>query len=415
MSNMDKYMRRTRFIGKLRLDILLAKKLVLLDTQVLDGSLFLRENPEDIKVLTSRVLDGIDVPLEIRSRTGNLNESIVKFIKSDKLPHLKGFTFSALGDEKQRELVHIELKKRSSSEISNWKDFINLVRDILKGTDTSYVDAIERGWSNWTSAKDMFSVVPWIPGWDIEATIKHHPFRDSENLTSVGFAAYDFLQSNLGDRNLVILHFSQLRRLYTKDQEILDELDQLETWFNRCYNKTAARQHLCLETEPILDIMTAIRRKDLSGIYTLAGGYDLPSSERIPLEIDDLFYRLGRMESGKFTEICHNNYPHLDGWWRNRNIDDFKRAFEPLAYEMLNIKPPEEFRPEPNTVTTSSLTGAAIGASTGDLKGFTAGILFGALLPLLVSYGMQMWQAREVGNLKQRVFDLINARDELHG
>ncbi|MCZ6607959.1 MAG: hypothetical protein O7A64_09875, partial [Alphaproteobacteria bacterium] len=62
-----------RVLGRMRLDIMLACKLVILDTQLLDGSFLLDQRPEQLLSLLTRVDSDKHPPIEVRARSTSLH------------------------------------------------------------------------------------------------------------------------------------------------------------------------------------------------------------------------------------------------------------------------------------------------------------------------------------------------------
>lgn len=107
-------------LGKLRLDILLYNKIVLTDTQVLDGTLFRYITPSEFYEKLTRTTN--DFPVEIKSRENTLAGSLIRILKPTNGAYLKEFVFSIIDDEQERENVSKEITNIKADSLNNWED-----------------------------------------------------------------------------------------------------------------------------------------------------------------------------------------------------------------------------------------------------------------------------------------------------
>ena len=234
---------RELFRGRLRLDTLLHKKLVLTDAMILDGRYFLDETPNELLEFVKRSDKDEDPPIEIRTRSVKLEDALIGLVKKPGDDNLKPFQFSAIEDDEQREHVTEELEKRSESEVTDWTDILKLFREME--VDKENVERLENSWAVWFEAqkKSYLCTKPWNSEFSFDNTISQllTERQQETGILTPGLATdfSNFIKYNYNNRSSIE---SEVKKSYSAERSESDknELIRIWNWYDRCYLATIA-------------------------------------------------------------------------------------------------------------------------------------------------------------------------------
>jgi hypothetical protein len=97
---------RLEFLGSLRFDSILSKRLIVPDSHLLDGRFFLSLSASSLRAEIGRPFhgftdDGLSLPIVLRLRRPTLRETVAEFLRTDD-EHLNGFSFKTIPNEQAR-------------------------------------------------------------------------------------------------------------------------------------------------------------------------------------------------------------------------------------------------------------------------------------------------------------------------
>lgn len=333
---------RYRFLGKLRLDSILSKTVVLADTQLLDGAFFLDPFNDPYSILKDlsrgKVIEGA---IEIRARDYDLEKSLLMFVKDPKGISLKSFSFSSIYDPESRALATDNIIKLPGDQINTWQDILTRFKEF--GIDKANVENIEMAWSKWIELqkRGMLKVVEWNRnrGFQIErfAGTKEEFLSGikSKEVKSEG----NWVYSNLLKRSLLDVKFEDLKHQW--DAEMISELRILEAKYHRIYDQAAAWQHYCGSYESsVSTLIELLYTHDEEDSQMESVVNDITTNQILKIDgIDPFFlYKLGTMPTSEYEKFFWNHSANLSLWWNHNDIDSLRVAIDGLVTEISNIK-----------------------------------------------------------------------------
>lgn len=317
------------YIGRLRFDTLLSEKLVLLDTQLLDGAIFLGISPQDIlPSISRRHLDS--APIEIRSRSLDLEEALLGFVK---LPNgqPKRFSFSSIKNIDQRKHVEEELAQFNVQSVNSYKDVLAILAQMSVSKEN--IGVIEKGWTSWIEAQKAgrVEVKKWGPNFERDRALGNLGSLLGELRTEEGKDKANWVYLNRGNRSDVDVELSQAKK-HWKNKQLVDVF-HIEAWYHRGYDYAAAWQNDCGIVESTF--ASAISMLDLdqsSGDYS-----NIPVFHKSGLDLhvdDDFIHALGKIPPDQYQSLFLRSEEHFRNWWLHRNISELKRAIDPFSNQM---------------------------------------------------------------------------------
>lgn len=317
---------RELFRGRLRLDTLLHKKLVLTDAMILDGRYFLDETPNELLEFVKRSDEDNDPPIEIRTRSEGLEEALIGLVKKTGADKLKSFQFSAIEDDEQREHVTEELEKVLGKKVKDWRDILKLFREME--VDKENVERLEKSWAVWFEAQDESKLCtkPWNSNFLFNDTISQlltERQQESENLTSqIAEKFLRFIGNNKNNRSLIESKFKQLYGI-AESESGKNELIRIWNWYDRCYLATIATHHNCstLESVDYNYTLSQIRMPSTT----------LDREADIFIDQPDIIYELGKLDNREYRDIFKNANSDLNHWWKKGEKDCLRNGMEPFV------------------------------------------------------------------------------------
>lgn len=326
---------RTALVGQMRLDLALSGELVLTQTQILDGALFLRADPRRLMSEVSTSPDENTAPIRARSVSGQLSTDVLTLI-ADADGHHKPFRFSVLGDLEDRTLHGYLAEMRTLPGALDHTDVVAHMR--RAGIDAETCDVVSQGWTAWASSDlpvEHFdhrrSPAPY--GFAIDrARILWRDLALSDDPTT---DAYDEVKSFL-----TVQLTSSPAPTRTKMYDTIDKHPGLSAqsrpllreWLDSVYNLAFARQHECEDFEQLK--RAAFRPVDSTsaeskGTSRLASDLDFCSVE-VP---SDFLLRLGVLATDEWQGWLQTNDQLLASW---RDEEPSMGASISTAFDDLN-------------------------------------------------------------------------------
>jgi hypothetical protein len=350
------------YIGRLRLDSLLSRTIVLTDNQILDGCFFLQEDPLALLDKICRQRDG-SLPIEIRARSGTLENSILGFVKKENQPKLRGFSFSCIEDEDVRSKIQLSLRDIDSNSVSSWKDLCKIIRH--SSGEESSIDKIEHGWAKWIEAQETVlkgKVLTWDrTKFPLDECIFISADRHLQHLNTNQGKELATWANKTRDRSSLDGRITKLKKGANSD--LLSDLNLVEVWFHYAYNLAIARQHRCRTFESVRGSF----EERISGLSLIYDSTPEISRFEAPAEI---VYGLGLMPTDQFQNIYGLHSNSFKKWWDTSDPDALRRGFDPYLEVVLNQDSTSMLR----AAVKYGIVGAVGGLVTGPLTGVLIGI-----------------------------------------
>lgn len=321
------------FLGRLRLDILLAETLVLTDSQILDGAFFVKSDPINFLKLLIRSEEE-SLPIEIRSRKSKLEDSFLNFVKKRNKEFLAPFSFSCIEDEALRREIQKCLEETKSDRVNSWKDILEIIKHKFPGCEG--LDVLDDGLNQWFEAQKEPLLSGKILKWDNEFLLGECLNR-SEILelmdTEVGKEEAEWVMDNQA-RSLIDRRLTR-RIIEEVDGPVKDDLQKLESAYNYAYNLAIALQHRCRTFESV----SGSNKNRLAGLQVIDNEIDwvadFNSSTNIVLG-------LGEMPIDQFQHLFQENKSNFYEWWNTSNSESLKRGMTPYLEAIHEIELPPE-------------------------------------------------------------------------
>ena len=395
------------YCGRLRFDSLVSQTLVLVDTQVLDGELFLDTGPQNLASSLTRSEGGV-MPIEIKSRAGTLEESLLAFFRRPHRTKLVPFAVSLVRDDATRSEVMRRFDATDSEKLKSWRDLLVILREAEVPEED--VERIEAGWNRWFEAESRGLVVlkRWEGQWDLDAFLGSVDSLRECLQTESGGELARWTWEHRGDRSAVDTRLNEVSTDWEDERALLDVVS-IRSWFNSGYNRTLSSQHRCDAFESV-DMSPALLR-------TLDEGDE--GYEAVQLSALDLpghfLEKLGTMPSSGFREFCWKQRDNLENWWGTGSTDALKRIACGLSTACLQCETPA--RPLGTRLAAIggvAAGGWALGAAAGTVEQL-AGTVLGAMAPKAFFWCEEKLAARPLSRTAQRVVQIAEERAIQHG
>jgi hypothetical protein len=355
------------YIARLRFDVLLSKTIVLTDAQLLDGAFILSSDPLELKNRIARS-DGELMPIEVRSRTENLSDALLAFVKNPEKEKLKGFTFSSVENEEERKSLKERLESTTIGEVNEWKDILKIMKS--SNVNNENIERIGEGWAKWIEAQEKGIVVvkKWEGKFDIDASL--NSFLKPELTTSEGEDMANWIYEKRNDRNSIDIKLNELKKNFELSNNLtaLQDILSIKSWFYSAYNHALSQQHNCRSFESIFGMSLASTQP----------------AESEKLNLPEYFWdKLATMTNSKFKDLYWQKSSYFQNWWNNTNLNDLKRGIEPLIAEIVKTEKILDTSPLSRIFygAASSLIGALIGEIIAGFPGMLYGAAAGGALP----------------------------------
>lgn len=386
---------RYDYLGRLRLDLLAFRHVVLPDSHLFDGVVFLRSDPAVLLPAITRVTGGQPAPLIVKARAPSLDLALRQLLIRDDL--LNGFPFKSLPDKRMasdladilRRTPRERLDARLRSEGSASRGLAAFLRDLTRavGLDAEEgIEQMEAGWERWIEAEGRGAVIVkrWDRPYDLPGSLARSYIdpADVAHVRPVFEQVWRLLRGESAYRGDVTALLRQAS-LEASDEERL-ELDLIESWARRARHWALAKQHNC-------SLRTRIQRRDASSrrFTTLVEASTREGNRPSDLP-HDFIRRLGRLPDGDYQQAIDTGA--LAEWWSSRDRRQLERALNRVAEQVDASVPADrelsEELMEAIVEIPATVAGAVAGAAIGDIAGVGLGAAVGAVAGrLLTTYG----------------------------
>jgi hypothetical protein len=366
----------TLLIGRLRLDLVFYRHIVIPDTHLLDGRLFLSIPPARLSEATSRAADGRS-PLQFPCRAGTLDESLAVLLSRNE--HLNAFPFNCIPDESNRSAVanalgqtEVQLLEHSLGVSPTIPVAVASVieaaaRDAGVDVDED-LDLMRNGWEQWLQARRLFKVHPYRNSYNLASGLVYMP-RPVSLISDTGRRLLPELASLLRDP---AGRRSDVARLLaamsvSSDPTVSEDAVRLETWAERVRHVAIALQH------------EATYSYQLTAADPEMAEFELMASQVKPRNTvemtDDVIARLAVLPDTKWREFNFHSRDDLETWWTTGDADARSRALDRLS-GLLQPQAAPDGRQSRSTAAIEIFSrfavpaaGAAMGVSLGAVTG----------------------------------------------
>lgn len=339
------------FLGRLRLDILLAETLILTDSQILDGAFFVQSDPINFLKLLVRSEEE-SLPIEIRSRKCELEDSFLSFVKKRNEEFLVPFSFSCIGDDTLRREIQKCLEETKSDRVNSWEDILEIIKHNFPGCEG--LDILDNGLNQWFEAQNNPLLSGKILEWDNKSPLERC-LNTSEIIelmdTEVGREEAEWVMDNQA-RSLIDRRLTR-RIVEEVNGPVKDDLQKLKSAYNYAYNLSIALQHRCRTFESV----SGSNKNRLAGLQVIDNETDrvaeFNSSTNIVLG-------LGEMPIDQFQCLFKENKNNFYEWWNTSNPESLERGMTPYleAIDKIELSPElvHEFASALSTISGSTVT-----------------------------------------------------------
>jgi hypothetical protein len=408
----------TSYLGRLRLDSIAFKTIVIPLDFILDGSYFLQANPGELLNSLARAKGSVDLPLEILGSRTSFDASLRAMMLRDS--HLHGLVIDSISDARIRKTIALSLRGMETAVLDEHirrsgsvaLGITKLLREILHREgleDDGELDRLERGWRNWSSVLDSrIRLKSW-----------HRPTRYAEAL------GYGYMTTeNLVDEDWELLadlhrlasvnpvYHSDVRLLFSRARTStasttrLHEIDRIESFAERGWDRAVALEYECSYAyEPAVDEPAWDR---LSGMISNLE----ESDEFLP---PGIITRLGLLPTEKFQAIIGLSYDDLNDWWNLRSEAALRRFMGRLERELEALASTGDDFDQKVVDLLISIPSIAVGsaaawgldhlAGLGSGLGEPVGTAVGALGTLAGVYATRRFRTRPQRNAVQRLVE----------
>ncbi|MDD5761981.1 MAG: hypothetical protein PHP88_05665 [bacterium] len=257
------------------------------------------------------------LPLVIRSRSTNLEDALLRFVRDPKKDLLNGFMFSSIRNEAERTGAMDALKQTDASHVKTWRGIPPLLRYI--GVSKDNVDRMESAWARMIElqAKKLIRVECWGTRKPDFKSALGDPAKLVRNLlTEQGREIAETTFRFEISRNEMDGKFSAYRSMFAGLYRESGDLEVIESLYHRAYNLAISMQHQC-------DNFETTHRDALPGCMPKPSkGLSLPPQ---------FLLGLGAMPGWQYQGLWRDHRHGFEHWWRTGDLDAIRRSVEPYV------------------------------------------------------------------------------------
>jgi hypothetical protein len=300
--------------------MLLRSRIIINDTQLLDGEFFLWLGER----LTSREERELVLPkLEIRTRDPDLRRARLSFIMPDPATRTcKPFVFSAIRDVRTRDEVTSQLAEiEAKGNAPAWRSLEEALIDLQ--VDAAEVERLSEGWQQWdriqAKHRDIFKT------WDRRADLEEHLRTPVDLETTSGFEALQVIKDSKWNRSMVHQVVAQLLRSSETGTPQRRDAEAIERWYQRAYNSAVGASHGA-------NVILTLHR----GRETV-GAPPFPQSGEISLPKGALL-GLGAIPAATFNAMSDEHQGDWATWRLSLDPSALQRALIPILEEAARVQ-----------------------------------------------------------------------------
>ncbi|MCA1708976.1 MAG: hypothetical protein LC808_39155, partial [Actinobacteria bacterium] len=160
-------------LGRLRLDLIAFRHVVIPDSHLFDGMYFLMTDPADLLPAIRRVAGEQVAPLLVKTRSPSLGASLRRLLARDEF--LNSFPFNCIKDRATAGDLAEALRRTPARKLESWMvangspavGLASFLRELTgaEGLDAGEsLDQMEAGWAKWLEAEQRGTLV--VQQWD---------------------------------------------------------------------------------------------------------------------------------------------------------------------------------------------------------------------------------------------------------
>lgn len=386
---------REEFLGRLRLDVVGFRSVVLPDSHLFDGAAFLDFEPRVLLASLARSRSPGTSPLVVKARAKSLEESLrTLLVRRDGRETLNGFVFKMLGEEDRAQALASALATRTPAELESvLKRYESTAAGVGAflgqtalglGLDmTGEIQRLARGWSEWLDAEanGLVSVEQWSGTYD-PATAARRTYANPDDYGS----AYRHLEqvhrilTTPGSYSSEVDEFlADVAETATEDE--LKDLQSVRDWEREVRRKALAMRHGVALRGPV----AGVPRESIWAKLSTSEEQSEPQTD----VVDDFIYRLGVLDQSAFVDALAFGQP--EPWWVSRDADALHRTLFALSNAVDRAS--SEMRPKPFRQSLEELVfksvggvvGAVVGAKVAGAQGAAAGAMLSPVVDMALS------------------------------
>jgi hypothetical protein len=377
------------FLGRLRLDAILNKKIILTDGLIYDGAFFLSHANRGI--LDQLPLDRI----EIRSRATSLEEAILQVFCDRTHSHLREIFLDNLSEEQARHLSD-GLKHYPSSGVNHWRKLPRIFAEL--GLPKDQTEELENGWAKWIEAIQDGRVK--FSQWNLQFDWQGHFNRELEEhkivlpeklATDLGQNLFEQVWDARRMRSRVARILLDAKRSKLGKEEAADAAT-IGAWYETAFNRTCAVHQGCGATDLMESDGARPFRREQQLFDTLwqelsSGTVKMP--ELIATVPRPFIVSLAHLSQETVATLLRENYDALEAWYFSGDISTLRRPIDNIVTAVDRIAPFKDpsrvlawFLPPLRVCVRQSAAqlkdhGDSMGGAVGGAVGAFVGSLFG--------------------------------------
>lgn len=340
------------FLAQLRVDSLLSRTIIIPDTHLLDGGYFLRTDPVDLEKRIGRGIDNKQLPIEIRTRSETLEESLAHLLDRSGTDTFNAFPFNTIRDRfvRHRLALHLEtLKQEVLREHLRRADSVpsalsGFLREQLQRVDANAdedLEQMEEGWSKWIAAekKGHVTCIRWDRPLSLADALNRDAIDPDEDLlTAAGRDMHREIIQAVRHGSTYRSQVTSYAYVYEFNKESLTpsealDLRTLELWYNQARHRAFALQHAADQyvhaEDQFVTPVGPLRRH----VKRIAENELAPSAAEVT--VPELFLlRLAAMSNDTFARMAMETRAMLESWWDTGDRDALRCAIDVLLQEM---------------------------------------------------------------------------------
>lgn len=324
------------YLGRLRLDAVLNRKIVLRDANVWDGAFFLHaatQRDTDGSLLLNRIPFG---QIEIQSAAANMEEAILSSFLKPALqnPSQYGLYLSGLPKDVAGH-VATSAGPALARGATSIRDLFRILHDFLPENED--LERFEEGVVRILESSIQTTQRVDFPDWSQQLTAK---LQESDALLTSALSTegqgrlselmYE-ISPQIGRRSLV---YRGIDKLYGQDDpETRTDRATVRTWYDHAYNGLSAINHRCgvvelngeIDSRPMTPVDGYFDR--LRGAIEEGRSIDLPASLKVELPAG-LLLSLAELNPQTFDRFLEDHQIQLENWHESGAVEDLKAPVE---------------------------------------------------------------------------------------
>ena len=323
--------------GRLRLDSIIARTLVIPDTYLLDGRFFMSTNPFDLAKNVARDQSATTPIIEVRSRCANLEDTLRNVLFRPGEMHLNRFRFNSIPLDADRETIGERLSRTEAYELERRlnnstpaRAIADLLRDLsadLSDETRETIDLLERGWTHWLSARRFPGIA--IRRWEGTLSVfdgLQLEYVDPADLHSIAgeVVLRDVLETTQRSN-----YQSEVETVFSRYQQdasapLVEDLGAIWRWYLRGRHRAQGLQHQCSVAHSIIPGEHSI------GSYESVAS-DPPLDTKYFVETPEgLLTGLSNMPTEEFLRFTLANVESIQKWHMKNDRSALRKVISSL-------------------------------------------------------------------------------------